>query len=657
MIEFASTWPLPKDYCPPVLGNGTLTLLLDPRCSMEQRDFARGISKPVIIRTGYRYDDRARSLMPFGFFETARPEWGAPVHAQQRFDARQGVVSGVCSYESGITVNYSAFCALYSDFVALKLSCSGTMPTQPRIDYTLSTKRLQVASTQPGVIAYELDGLAPEPKGVIGLFAEGDATFSAKGPVFSLEASTNTAVFYLAFGEQAIATAKSMDFAKHLAMQQQAWAEHFSRGWITTPDKLCNQACDTALYYLRLVSTPHSIPTGLFPSHWQGRYFCFDEYFSMSALLRAGHLDLARRVPEFRLKLLPVAQTRDYNYDLTDGVAHYPWESGEDGAEATSDGFWLDHIFEHANVILSCYDYWKYSNDASCVKRYYPVMRACARYFETRHIYHDSKDGTYIGIVTDLERLGPGKIRPFMTTCGVVCALRAAAEAAEFLQRDAEDASRWRQTATELLRSIPRDDTKYLPYPNAKDTAIGMLAGTYPFPVIAPDDPLQTAAVEDFMRREGEFGCMKKSMGHEICTWYSCWKSIYASRVGNRTMAAEALAYAIGSVGHFGESYESNRRLGWRPWFSTGSGAILQAASESLLQVEGNTLHIGPGTPKEWTSYEFLLAAPNDLRIHCAVKDGRIAELDLLPGPCHENRDYQIVGPDSVVQKAPRATP
>ena len=114
--DFSSSWPLPDDFCPPVIGNGTISLIVDPRCSMEQKDYCRGISKPTIVRTGYRYDNHRKELVPFGFFETFSREWGELVSVKQTLDTYAGVVTGKCCYENDMQIEYTVFCRLNSDF-------------------------------------------------------------------------------------------------------------------------------------------------------------------------------------------------------------------------------------------------------------------------------------------------------------------------------------------------------------------------------------------------------------------------------------------------------------------------------------------------------------------------------------------------------------
>ena len=188
MTEFHSGWPLPADYAPPVLGNGTLALQIDPRCSMEQKQYCYAISYPTIARTGYRYDDRARSMVSFGFFETFSADWGVPVSVVQRLDQRHGVLSGECRYANGLAVEYTVFCRLNSDFLAFRLLFrGGTGEERPFFHYTLDSRRLELSAKDPYRIRYILDGLGTEPVGTIGLFPVGDAEFISRGHRFSLK--------------------------------------------------------------------------------------------------------------------------------------------------------------------------------------------------------------------------------------------------------------------------------------------------------------------------------------------------------------------------------------------------------------------------------------------------------------------------------------
>lgn len=648
-MKVSFSWPLPYNYYPPMLGNGTLAMPVDPRGSIEQRDYCKAIAQPSIVRAGYRYDNHAKEVVPFGVYETYAAEWGEPQSMEQELAPREGRVSGVCRYQSGLETYYTAFIPQDADFLAIKTGCRGGRGTEKAFfRYTLAPARLQAVSPEPGKITWTLDGITPDGvnTGDIWIYSEDpEAKFTVDGQTFSVESSKREAVFYLVFGAAALAKARARDFNGHLQATADFWKNYFAQAYIRTPDEACNRVCDTALYYLKTVTTPWSIPTGLIPSHWRCRYFCFDEFFDLEALLRVGHPELAKHVPDFRLQILPVAQKRYYNYGMSDSPAHYPWESGEDGLEATTDGYWQDHVFEHSNVVVGAWEYWKYTNDPEAAEKYYPVMRACLLYLELQHVVRDSVRGYEVGVVTDFERLGPSRRNPFMTCCGLAYALRCGAETAEFLGKDAEDVVRWRKIADDLIKNLPRNDERYLVYPDAKDTCVGIFAGICPFPVLKIDDPLQLAAAEDFLDREGEFGCMLKTMGKEICTWYSAWKTSFYAHVHQRRRAAEYLAYTVRTAGFFGESFESNHRIGSRPWFATGSAATLQAAAECLFLAEGDTLRIAPGIPEDWKDYEFLLSAPGDLKVHCLAENGKIS-LEFIPGKNFVEKTYTVIFPD-----------
>ena len=85
----------------------------------------------------------------------------------------------------------------------------------PHLHYKLDSKRMKVSSPEANRIAYELDGLGDELSGNIGLFAENDAVFLQQEKTFTLQSKTTEAVFYLAFGDKAIADASSKTFDQH----------------------------------------------------------------------------------------------------------------------------------------------------------------------------------------------------------------------------------------------------------------------------------------------------------------------------------------------------------------------------------------------------------------------------------------------------------
>ena len=60
---------IPNRYCPPALGNGDLSLLVDYAGGTTPREYCDNHIKSGLWRAGCRYDKPGFPLVPFGFFE------------------------------------------------------------------------------------------------------------------------------------------------------------------------------------------------------------------------------------------------------------------------------------------------------------------------------------------------------------------------------------------------------------------------------------------------------------------------------------------------------------------------------------------------------------------------------------------------------------
>ncbi len=179
-------------------------------------------------------------------------------------------------------------------------------------------------------------------------------------------------------------------------------------------------------------------PVGIFDTHWSGRYFGWDEMFCYQALVSSNRAELSRRCPEFRCAGLPRAIQRASHYNQPGRYgARYPWEALEDGSEAVGPGFWMDHVFHLSNIALSAWFQYLYTEDLTYLATTgYPVLLECARYFLANVVYEVPEGHFFIGKVTDLERLGPARLNPYMTSCGAIYTLESAARAAAMLAVD-----------------------------------------------------------------------------------------------------------------------------------------------------------------------------------------------------------------------------
>ena len=153
--------------------------------------------------------------------------------------------------------------------------------------------------------------------------------------------------------------------------------------------------------------------------------------------------------------------------------------------EGAPSGHWLDHIFQMSAIAQTCNLTASYIGDLKFLRdKMYPVMRECARFYRAQYVYDAADGSSFVGICTDLERLGAAKERPCMTTCGIIHTFRACAAVADRLGVDAKEAADWREKAARLEKSLPVKDGRFVPTANDPDAvSMGTLAGYFPFPI------------------------------------------------------------------------------------------------------------------------------------------------------------------------------
>ena len=257
--------------------------------------------------------------------------------------------------------------------------------------------------------------------------------------------------------------------------------------------------------------------------------------FCFQALASSNHLTVSKRCPEFRFAVLPKAINRIAHYGKP-GVygARYPWETMEDGIEGApqAGGFWSDHVFHMSNIALSSWLQYLYSGDLDYLKSTgYPVIRECARFYISHMVYENPDGSMFIGKCTDLERLGPAKQNPFMTSCGAIYTLEAASKAAILLNEDKEESALWMEAAEKLRQSLPNNGERYLPYPDCKEESVASLGGLFPYPIFGPENQLQRNAAYNFITKGRASGNMYP-MGSSICAWYAGLDGLSARLVG-----------------------------------------------------------------------------------------------------------------------------
>lgn len=616
-----------KHYCPIAIGNGELGLHIGYQGTMREVHEGRSIDvshvsglwktkrlTPRIRRAGYRHDSGNRELIPFGCFEQELAGSGSVTRWEQTLDITRGLVECRCTYENGMTVESTVFCHLEHNVIAIRKRILGG----ESVDFTFryvpgDVKPMRVAYAN-GCFSYDVaDGQyqgrivvrSPEMPRV------GEGVFSGE---------TRESTYVIAFDDADIEWSRSQTFEQLLLSHCAAWKAYWEESFIRIPDDRLQEVYYTSQYYLRTMSTRWSIAIGLSDTNWNGRFFAFDEQFCASALMSSGHLAVARKVPEFRYACLNRALWRASQPQ--NGAARFPWETLEDGSEGAPSGYWIEHIFHMASVAMECFDDYRYSGDAAFLReKGYPVIKACALFFEKMATSHRADGAVIIGRCTDLERLGGGRENAFMTTCGAIATLNAACRSAQVLGLDGEQVSRWSRLSGDLKASLPHDGEKYVPFPGCEQRSIAVYSGIYPYPALPLDDGKQLAALNDFDAGGDAFGNMYKH-GSGFCTWYAAWKAVARARLGDGETARTLLAGTAAETGCFAEVFEIYE-LNHNPWFSDAAGVFIQAVNDMLLQIDWNgEARVAPAVPADWRDYAFQLQGPAGRRITVEAKDG-----------------------------------
>jgi hypothetical protein len=681
---------VPNGYVPPLVSNGSLCMLVDYLGGQTQRAYCH--MTPGITWAGRRYGPPNDQLIPFGHFEWALSVDGqvcaVPTAWSQTLDTRSAMT--VCSnaYANGMIVETTVFTPLTRDLVVVKRRMASSAPGVRRVRsafrYQLSPpgnenrlpKRLVCTGTWNGPTqSAEFRFTADAHRaceGVVSVFSDKQVTATvdrqavALTSEIALEASTPVEqTFFLLFADSldgkdyAERAAKLQSFVRQagydalLAEHQKAWAAYWGESYVRLPDARLERMYYTAQYHLRANATRWSFPVGLFNTHWAGRFFGWDEMFCYQALVSSNHRDIARRGPEFRCAGLKTALYRAAHYGKPGFYgARYPWETLEDGSEAAPPGFWMEHVFHMSNIALAAWYQYLFTDDAEYLaKTGYPVIKECARFFLANMVYEAPDGGMFIGKCTDLERLGPAKVNPFMTSCGAIYTLEAGAKAAALLKSDEAEAAAWKHAAARLRDSLPAEGDRYVPYAGCKDESVASLGGLFPYPVFDETSERQRNAVYHYVKNGRAFGNMYQ-MGSSVCAWYLGWMAAALAELGDKSEPVKLLDEAASGAGCFGEMFEINEpKVSRCPWFSTASGNVVYALNQILLQNREELILIAQGVPEAWKDYAFKLACHGNLTAEVEVKGGKIVRLTLEPGDAGRERTRMLVVPAGLIDE------
>lgn len=568
-------------HAPLAIGNGALSLLVDEFGATRPRKFLRDRISTGIWIAGIRYDKPCFPLVSFGGFSDTCAENSKLEHWSQTFDITGAAVECCCDYSDGTGLRTRIWTPFGHNFVVIEKEILRQGPGPVAECYSFAPSRTRLTPAGDTATEYEIDTFLPL-DGRISFFAvDGEAVFSRHAETISGVMRTDRVVFVLAFDADSEMYARSHRIEELRALHEADWQNFWTES--TVPENLPERmklVAKTSEYHLRISSTDWSIPVGIYPSHWEGKYFGFDVYFCVMGLLRSGHAALAAKVPRYYAEQLTEARKRNYFYFGRYGsAARYPWEGIELPLEGARSGFWLEHVFHMTHIGLSAAACAETLNDRQyTLECAYPVMRGCAEFFRLHQVYKSDDGRCIIGKCTDLERLGAGRENPFMTSCGAITLFNKTADMAERLGCDAELVREWREMAAGLRSTLPQDETRYLPYPGCNEPSIALFSGLYPYEVLDPKDRKLQQSIDWFCSSERQFGNMYP-VGDALCIWYAGWKALALLRQGAQDEARALVRSMAEATGNFGEVFEIYE-TGHHPWFTTAEGIYLQSVCE-----------------------------------------------------------------------------
>ncbi|MBE7001881.1 MAG: hypothetical protein E7421_04175 [Ruminococcaceae bacterium] len=659
-----------RDYSSPLLGNGDIALWADPEGSVWNTEDQRKklhTPKGCVFRAGRRTafthgQPTQGVMMQWGSLQFS---CGSVVREfTQELDSVNGTVLSHCEYGDGRFVDTVCFVHPRYNLYAVQKTFHGGFPSVS-LEFTLGQPLLEelrsLKLTAEGSAAKATMDVRAYDRYQAGIWLASTAGKVVTGEdraVITHSAADGDVVCYYYLLEDSLYDGQfpaSMEqLEKHilnsgfhtlLEENQSIWRQYHSEGFVQTNDSVIDAAYTTAMYHLKCYTTRWSIPVGLADVFWQGKYYGFDEYYPYLALLEGNKIELAKRVPQFRLETClsgAINRATDYSHDPDMEQARFPWQTDEYGNEVASPGFWMDHVFHIAMIAVGAFEYYEYTMDRDFLKACYPLIRASAKFFTLNMLYEDRDGELYLGKCTDLERLGSSVFNPFFTSCGAINALEVCQKASILLDTDLEYGAECGQKAKGLRKTLPHDGEKYVPFDGSDQKSIAVFAGKYPFHVIDSGDPKMLSAMNDFKKYETTYGNMYPT-GKRVSIWYASWKAVAQARAGLGQDACEGLMQATESLGPFAEVFEINEETQMlRPWFGTAAGVFLSAVQEMLLQSDGENIYLLPAAPEEWSNLHFKLAAKGGAIVEAEIQENAIKKLDISFRPGVEPKKFKV---------------
>jgi hypothetical protein len=419
-----------------------------------------------------------------------------------------------------------------------------------------------------------------------------------------------------------------------------AWFKFNERSKVITGHESIDQFRDSTLYTLRSQATPWSIPPTVSEEYWGAGTF-HDEMYPFLGLLSSNQVELAERVPYFRLTTLPQAMQRARGRG-----ALYPWSSTEYGEERDPNGLWLTERFHLGQFAVCIWMLWLYNRDLVQLDDLYPVLREIARYFEMNMLECDENGRLRTKACVDFdESVGAVTNGPF-TICAAIASMEYAANAAEILSKDALRIPKWRELAGELRKNLPGTDERF-EIPDGKPLHYSILSPIFPFRIDV-DSPRAVASAEYIHKvcrsTKGWKPGFSEVFEGSNWIWAAAHLGIVHALQGNGNLAWEAIKEAPASAGPFLSPNEHVDKDGviHVPWFTTGCGAWLYALNCLFVQVDEEGTKLLPAIPSELRDFHFRdLRGDSGILVSGRFADGKLVELTAR-GPKQMDWRYRV---------------
>jgi len=409
----------------------------------------------------------------------------------------------------------------------------------------------------------------------------------------------------------------------------QGWRDFWATSHVEFDDERLTDLRQSALYTIRCNASPWSIPPAYLPAYWEGRTF-HDELYPFLALLSGGYVELARRIPSFRLNTLPVAL-----YYGGGEAARFPWEAIETGEEGGPYGAWMDERLHIGQFSETAWRYYLYQGDVDTLRMDYPLLRGCAELFVQDVLLRDEHGVLKTRRVTDFDEAIYPVTNGIFTISAAIRALENAAAAARRLGVDTQRSEQWEVMAQELRQVIPGQDYYTVADDAEKDHwHIGQIGPIYPFgvDVMSPKARATLSRLHEALKtdRNVTAGSAPGYTGSHWM-WVAAMIATGFFLQSSGDEGYELLGQVLNSTGPFlspNEQLRDDRPLPFLPWFTTSSGAIVFAMHSLFVQVDetGTALLKGLGSHLKNARFERLLANQG-VRVSGEISDGALIRL------------------------------